>query len=64
MQLVDVLPGGARKEIHVHDTLPTAVARHVFIYCSVPIFLASLIKMAASAFQQIGLQVEQMCVLQ
>ena len=57
MQLVDVLPGGACKEIHV-DTHPTAVARLVFTCCLIPIFLPSLIKVAASAFQQIGLQVD------
>ena len=46
MQLVDVLPGGAHKKIHV-DTFLTALTSDVFICCSIPIFLSSLIRMAA-----------------
>ena len=56
MQLSDVLPGEAHKEIHVFLLL-TAVARHVFIYCSIPIIFSSM-KMAAGVFQQIILQIE------
>ena len=46
MQLVDVLPGGAHKEIHV-VTLSTALTSDVFICCSILSFLSSLVKMAA-----------------
>ena len=59
MQLVDVLPGGVQKEIHV-VTLSIALTSDVFICCSIPIFLLSL---QLPAFQQIVWQVEYMCLI-
>ena len=46
--MVDILPGAVHEGIHVNILL-TVAASHVFTCCWIPIFLSSLIKMAASS---------------